>query len=148
MRFSSRKLDDLIYSKNNSGLLERFAKNNDIEKLSSEDIMKLFEKGYSLSTISNTFKITNNELKKIRDKKGISNMILETRIRNNICILYYLKNKKYYNILNRKKVLKDVFNMPPINANDSQAASIVKKLNSIDWFSLDLNKEIKKEILI
>ena len=75
--------------------LKEISKNN-INNLSSEDIIKLINKPYLITDIAKEFNITVKEFNKIKKQKGVSNILLEDTIRNIETILYYVDTNNVY----------------------------------------------------
>ena len=84
-----RKKDNMINE------LKEISKSN-INNLSSEDIIKLINKPYLITDIAKEFNITVKELNKIKEQKGISNILFEDTIRNIETILYYVDINNVY----------------------------------------------------
>lgn len=84
-----RKKDNMINE------LKEISKNN-INILSSEDIIKLINKPYLITDIAKEFNITVKEFNKIKKQKGISNILFEDTIRNIETILYYVDINNVY----------------------------------------------------
>lgn len=76
--------------------LINFANTHNIHELSSEDILKLTMKPYLMVEIAEAFNITEEEFKKVKKEKGISNVILESMIRDIDVILNHIDSKDRY----------------------------------------------------
>lgn len=86
--------------------LKDYANNYSINELSSEDIIKLITKPCLIKEIAKAFNISEEDFKKIKKQKGITNSSLENIIRNIETILHYIDFKNRYVSNNiRKKVV-------------------------------------------
>lgn len=123
--------------------LKDYANKYSIEQISSEDIIKLMLKPYLISEIVTAFGITEKEFNHIRKKKGLTNVNLETIIRDIETIIYYLDSKNKY--FSNKVIKKIVDNLIPIFIIElPQKQFYVKELSKINF-----NREmIMNDILI
>jgi len=112
--------------------LQSYAKSHTIDKLSSEDIIKLMTKPYIIEEIAEAFNITEKEFKNIKKKKGIPNIFLEDTIRDIETILTYLDSKnKYFSNTIRKKLTNIMIS---IFLSDTPKKSFyIKKISEIDF---------------
>lgn len=76
--------------------LKQYAISNKIDELNSEDLMKLFEKGYIIEDIKEAFGISTKEFEQIRKHHKLNNIYLESIIRNIDAILHYIDNQGRY----------------------------------------------------
>lgn len=123
--------------------LEEYARENDIYKLNSEDILKLIEKPYPLKMIESAFNISSNELAKIRKTTGITNIYLERRIRSIYAILYYIDNQDR-NIPDdiRNKIINTL--VFALSEAKPRRDFYKKKLQSLNFSREVINEEIEK----
>lgn len=123
--------------------LEEYAKNNNIYDLSSEDILKLFEKSYIIKSIESAFNITSEELSKIRKEKEITNMHLEKSIRDICTILYYFDQKEE---ALSDKIRSKIIKLLIISKSSTRmkAEFYKKELLKFDFSKEKIKKEIEK----
>lgn len=89
-------------------LLREYAKNHNINDLTSEDIVKLMTTPYLIRDIADAFNISVKEFNEIRKQKGITNVILENTIRNIEAILAYIDDQNTFISENiKKKIIND-----------------------------------------
>lgn len=88
-------------------LLKEYAKNHNINDLTSEDIVKLMTTPYIIEDIANAFNISVKEFNEIRKQKGVTNIILEDTVRNIEAILAYINDQ---NILISENIQKKIVN--------------------------------------
>lgn len=114
-----------------------------IEELTSEDIMKLFEKPYLIEEILDAFEINEEEFNKIRKKLKITNIVFETIIRDLITILYFIY-RRYPNI--EKETIDEVIELFIVSIQGiSHYKTYQKRLRELD-FDIDvINNSIEEK---
>lgn len=126
--------------------LQNYAKTNNLNNLSSEDILKLTtEKGYSLEEIAQAYNIKEAEFQKIKQAKGLKNMILEDSIREIDTVLSYLDSQeKYISNKIRSKVVSKLINFL-IPDGISNKEFYIKKLTNEDFSREKVMNDIKNK---
>ncbi len=113
-------------------LLKEYAKNHNINDLTSEDIVKLMTTPYIIEDIANAFNISVKEFNEIKKQKGVTNVILEDTIRNIEAILAYIDNQNIFISENiKKKIVDDFVKMFLINVPKKDF--YIKKISEIDF---------------
>lgn len=146
----------MTYEAEKKQLLE-YARNKNIEDLTSEDIMKLIDVPYIIEDITEAFNISKKEFDNIRKKYGIKNIYTESIYRDLVSILYYVNYK--YPHFNKEK-LKDFINLLLISITSSlpKGDYYKRELTKVDWLSfnykdiiieknIDLNYRLNKKLL-
>lgn len=131
-----RKLEELSN-------LKEYAKTKKFDELNSEEILKIMYYPHIISEICEVFNISESKFNQIRKKLNINNIFVSNTYRDIICLLYYANYK--YPTLQKEKMnnfLKDYINIRFVSVANKQ--SYIKRLNNIDWFSLDLKNIIKE----
>ncbi len=130
-----RKLEELSN-------LKEYAKTKKFDELNSEEILKIMSRDI-IDDICDAFNISKKEFEQTRKRMGIKNIYISNPYRDIICLLYYT-NYKYPNLQKERfnKFLHEYLNDRFISVANKQ--SYIKRLNNIDWFSLDLKNIIKE----
>lgn len=137
------KMNDVKEFEKEKNWLKEYAKENDINALTSEEILKLLEK-YTIDGIQEAFNLTEKEFKKIRKQKNISNMKLENAIRNIDTILYYIDDKeKTISDKIRKKIINELINA--ISNVYPKSNFYKKELSQIDFSREYIQNDINKK---
>lgn len=123
--------------------LKEYVKTKKFDELNSEDILKIMYYPHIISEICEVFNISESKFNQIRKKLNINNIFVSNTYRDIICLLYYA-NYKYPNLQKEKlnNFLNEYLSDRFISVANKQA--YIKKLNSIDWFNLDLKRIIKE----
>ncbi len=125
--------------------LKEYVKEHNIDDLSSEELMKLIEVPFSLNTIRNAFNLSEKEFHLVREKKEISNIHLESAIRNIDSILFYLDHTGKFGFITkrvRNQVLNILIQSQPKSRPHSQF--YLKELFKIDFSKEGILTDIKK----
>lgn len=113
-----------------------------LEELSSEDHLKLYDAGYAPYTLSLILNKMPKEIEKIRKKK-VSNMRLESCIRNCLVTLDYLE--EYYPQMTQERRFSIIYDISEGSFISVSNRSFYRnKFTSIAWFKLNLKKEIEE----
>lgn len=113
-----------------------------LEDLDIEDILKFGQIGFINPTLCRYFGLSLNEVKKIKEQKGVKNSNLENFIRDTIVLYDYIK--KNYPDFPEQKYKELVMSLVSTSIKFSGHREFYKReVNKIDWINMDPNKEIE-----
>ena len=123
--------------------LKRKAKNNEIkiEDLDVEDILKISTDMFFKTAMQKYFRLTDSEIKRIRNLKGLDNIDFENFIRDLIVLYDFVKTKYPFFISYFVNTI--IINLTStFGERRPRKEYYIQKIKEIDWENMDPKQEI------